>query len=116
MKNLLIAFIFITFLFVNNCATGGIKPGDIVKIKITPEILKVKAGKSIELIAIGLTKDGKEIDIYPVWEVNAKDNKIGTINKTTGDKIKFTGKSPGIARVIITTGNIAKQIKITVVK
>ena len=86
------------------------------KIKVTPTALKVKVGKSIELTAVGLTKDEKEIEIYPAWEVNEKDVKIGIINKTTGDKIKFIGKSPGVARVIVTTGNIAKQVKITVVK
>lgn len=108
--------VLILFLVSGNCASGGIRAGDIVKIKISPEVLKVKAGKSIQLTAVGLTKDEKEIEIYPVWEINAKDNKIGIINKTTGDKIRFTGKSPGVARIIITTGNIAKQVKIIVVK
>jgi|DewCreStandDraft_4_1066084.scaffolds.fasta_scaffold04380_3 hypothetical protein len=117
MKKIFTCFVVtILFFIINNCASAGIKASDIARIKVLPEVLKVKVGKSIELIAVGLTKDEKEIDIYPAWEVNEKDIKIGIINKTTGNKIKFTGKSPGVARVIVTTGNIARQLKITVTK
>ncbi|MBP7792644.1 MAG: Ig-like domain-containing protein [Candidatus Goldbacteria bacterium] len=107
--------VFILFI-INNCATGGMKASDITGIKVTPEVLKVKVGKSIEMTAVGITKDGKTIDIYPAWEIDAKDKKIGTINKTTGSKITFTGRSPGIAKIVVTIGDIAKQVKITVVK
>ncbi|MCX8093863.1 MAG: hypothetical protein N3E50_06805 [Candidatus Goldbacteria bacterium] len=116
MNKILMIISFLILLFVYNCATGYVKVGDIAKIKVMPEVLKVKVGKSIEMKAVGFTKDGKEIEIYPVWEVHEKDVKIGILSKTTGDKVKFIGKSAGIARVIVTTGNIARQVKITVEK
>jgi hypothetical protein len=100
---------------VAGCSSGA-KTGPLSKIIIVPERGQVNIGQSLELNAKGYDAKGNVIAVNPSWRFQNTAVKIGTLNKTTGEKVTFTGKTYGTSTVLAEYKGVTAKATVEVIK
>ena len=96
--------------------SSGVKTGPLSKIIIVPERGQVNIGQSVDLNAKGYDAKGNFIAVNPSWRFQNAAIKIGTLNKTTGEKVTFTGKTYGTSTILAEFKGVTAKATVEVIK
>jgi Bacterial Ig-like domain (group 1) len=92
---------------VSGSAQITVDPGPLAFLKVTPEDLRLTAGETGEIIAVGYDAFGNPVLTQPVWQITEG---MGTL---TPDG-RLTAQKAGEGRVVVTLGHLAAVLPLQV--